>query len=149
MMAVTSVQIGHEGAGVQQHSSLASVVSQKNVEQTSGQIRTWCTSRRTPHARWPPRLVSRPVLRFVLSPSERTTLELYARRPTTAQGLALRARMVLCCATGATHRAIAADLGVTIQTVGKWRRRFVATRIAGLRHEPRPGAPRQISESRH
>ncbi len=74
----------------------------------------------------------RPVPRCVLSPSERTTLEQYARRPTTAQGLALRARIVLRCATGATHTAIAADLDVTIQTVGKWRKRFVARRIAGL-----------------
>ena len=89
----------------------------------------------------------RPVLGFVLSPSERTTLEQYARRPTTAQGLALRARIVLRCATGATHTATAADLDVTIQTVGKWRKRFVATRIAGLLDEPRPGAPRKITDA--
>ena len=89
----------------------------------------------------------RPVPRFVLSPSERTTLEQYARRPTTAQGLALRARIVLRCATGATHTAVAADLGVTIQTVGKWRQRFVATRVAGLLDEPRPGAPRKITDA--
>ncbi len=89
----------------------------------------------------------RPVPRFVLSPSERTTLDQYARRPTTAQALALRARIVLRCATGATHTTIAADLGVTIQTVGKWRKRFVATRIAGLLDEPRPGAPRKITDA--
>ena len=91
--------------------------------------------------------LGRPVPRFVLSPSERMTLEQYARRPTTAQGLALRARIVLRCATGATHTAIAADLGVTIQTVGKWRTRFVASRLAGLLDEPRPGAPRKISDA--
>jgi len=91
--------------------------------------------------------LGRPVPRFVLSPSERITLEQYARRPTTAQGLALRARIVLRCATGATHTAIAADLGVTIQTVGKWRRRFVASRLAGLLDEPRPGAPRKITDA--
>ena len=61
--------------------------------------------------------------------------------------MALRARIVLRCATGATHTAIAADLGVTIQTVGKWRKRFVATRIAGLLDEPRPGAPRKITDA--
>jgi transposase len=90
----------------------------------------------------------RPVLHFVLSPSERTTLEQYARRPTTAQALALRARIVLRCATGARHTAIAAELGVTLQTVGKWRTRFVASRIAGLLDEPRPGAPRKITDAR-
>lgn len=91
--------------------------------------------------------LGRPVPRFVLSPSERITLEQYARRPTTAQGIALRARIVLRCATGATHTAIAADLGVTIQTVGKWRTRFVALRLAGLLDEPRPGAPRKITDA--
>jgi len=91
--------------------------------------------------------LGRPVPGFVLSPSERTTLEQYARRPTTAQALALRARIVLRCVTGATHTAIAADLGVTIQTVGKWRKRFVTTRIAGLLDEPRPGAPRKITDA--
>ncbi len=91
--------------------------------------------------------LGRPVPKFVLSPSERTTLEQYARRPTTAQALALRARIVLRCATGATHTAIAADLDVTIQTVGKWRKRFVTTRIAGLLDEPRPGAPRKITDA--
>jgi transposase len=89
----------------------------------------------------------RPVPHFVLSPSERTTLEQYARRPTTAQALALRARIVLRCATGATHTDIAADLGVTKQTVGKWRTRFAATRIAGLLDSPRPGAPRKITDA--
>jgi hypothetical protein len=54
--------------------------------------------------------LGRPVPGFVLSPFERTTLEQYARRPTTAQALALRALIVLRCATGATHTAVAADL---------------------------------------
>ncbi len=52
----------------------------------------------------------RPVPQVVLSPSERLTLEQYARRPTTAQGLALRARVVLRCATGALHTVIAEEL---------------------------------------
>lgn len=91
--------------------------------------------------------VGRPVPRFVLSPAERTTLAQYARRPTTAQGLALRARIILRCATGATHTTIAADLGVALPTVGKWRRRFVERRIAGLLDEPRPGTPRKISDA--
>jgi transposase len=90
----------------------------------------------------------RPVPRFVLSPSERTTLEQYTRRPTTAQGLALRARMVLRCATDETHTAIADDLDVTLQTVGKWRKRFVDRRIAGLLDEPRPGTPRKITDAK-
>jgi len=89
----------------------------------------------------------RPVARIVLSPAERTTLEQYARRPTTAQALALRARIVLRCATSATHADIADDLAVTKQTVGKWRKRFAERRVAGLLDEPRPGAPRKISNA--
>ena len=65
----------------------------------------------------------------------------------TAQALALRARIVLRCAAGETHTAIAADLHVTKQTVGKWRHRFMATRVPGLLDEPRPGAPRTISDA--
>jgi transposase len=33
-----------------------------------------------------------------------------------------------------------------VQTVGKWRRRFLHHRVAGLLDEPRPGAPRRISD---
>ena len=88
--------------------------------------------------------VGRPVLPFVLSPSERDTLERHTRRATTAQALALRARIILRCARGETHTGIAAALGVALPTVGKWRKRFVEQRVAGLLDEPRPGAPRRI-----
>jgi len=87
--------------------------------------------------------LGRPVIRIVLSPNEQDTLERYTRRATTAQALALRGRIVLRCAAGETHIAIAADLHVTKQTVGKWRRRFVEARVPGLLDEPRPGAPRR------
>lgn len=91
--------------------------------------------------------LGRPVTKIVLSPSERDTLERYTRRATTAQSLALRARIVLRCAAGDTHTAIAADLHVSKQTVGKWRRRFVDGRVPGLLDEPRPGAPRRIGDA--
>jgi hypothetical protein len=60
---------------------------------------------------------------------ERETLERWARRPTTAQALALRLRLVLRCAAGETATAIARDVHVTKQTVGKWRGRFLARRL--------------------
>jgi transposase len=83
----------------------------------------------------------------VLTTDERDTLERWARRPTTAQALALRARLVLRCAAGETATAIARDVHVTKQTVGKWRGRFIARRLDGLLDEPRPGVPRKITDA--
>ena len=88
----------------------------------------------------------RPKAGLTLSPTERQTLEGYVRRRTTAQAIALRARIVLRCASGMTNLAVAEELGITHQTVGKWRRRFVEKRLAGLHDEPRPGAPRRITD---
>lgn len=82
----------------------------------------------------------------VLSDDERETLERWARRPTSAQALALRCRIVLACAEGGHSNEVAERLGVSRATVGKWRRRFLEQRLEGLHDEPRPGAPRQIGD---
>jgi transposase len=89
----------------------------------------------------------RPTPVLVLTDDERETLERWARRPKSAQALALRCRIVLACATGATNQHVAAQLGVHQTTVGKWRARFVARRLDGLHDEPRPGAPRTITDA--
>jgi len=89
----------------------------------------------------------RPTVRVTISPSERTTLEQWARRRTTAQGLAQRAQIVLACAAGQSNSAIAAALRITRQTAGRWRRRFVEKRLDGLVDEPRPGTPRRLSDA--
>lgn len=81
-----------------------------------------------------------------LSTAERATLERWTRRATTAQALALRARVVLACAAGANNTVVAARLRVTRPTVGKWRARFLTHRLDGLLDEPRPGAPRTIAD---
>src|SRR5215468_10032114 len=91
--------------------------------------------------------LGRPVAPIVLTTEERETLERWARRPTTVQALALRARLVLRCAAGETATAIARDVHVTKQTVGKWRGRFLARRLDGLLDEPRPGVPRKITDA--
>ena len=89
----------------------------------------------------------RPIAPLSLTVEEREMLERWARRPKSAQALAQRSRMVLECAAGNSNTAVAHQLGVTHQTVGKWRQRFVARRLDGLLDEPRPGAPRQVSDA--
>src|SRR5688500_14149253 len=81
-----------------------------------------------------------------LTDDERDKLSAWAARPTTAQALALRARIVLAAARGAANAAIASELRVTVPTVRKWRDRFAASRLAGLTDEPRPGAPLSVSD---
>jgi transposase len=88
----------------------------------------------------------RPKAELVLSEEERAVLERYARRGTVAQQLAMRARIVLHCASGLDNKTVAREVGVWPSVVGKWRRRFVAKRLEGLLDEPRPGAPRKISD---
>jgi transposase len=90
----------------------------------------------------------RPKARLVVSPSERETLTNWARRPKTAQALALRSRIILACATGATNTDVAEKIGVTKQMVGKWRARFIERRLDGLLDEPRSGAPRKITDEK-
>ena len=81
-----------------------------------------------------------------LTDDEREVLERWARRPRTAQALALRSRIVLGAAAGERSIDIAARLGCTKSTVGKWRVRFAERGIDGLHDEPRPGKPRTITD---
>ena len=81
------------------------------------------------------------------SADEREELERWVRRSKTSQALALRARIVLACAAGESDVAVAERLGTTRVTVGKWRRRFVASGCDGLLDEPRSGAPRRIGDA--
>ena len=71
---------------------------------------------------------------------------LLARRPKTSQAMALRARIVLAAEAGLNNSEVAAKLSVTKPTVGKWRERFRLHRLEGLLDEPRPGAPRSITD---
>jgi transposase len=84
---------------------------------------------------------------LVLSAEERSVLEGWAARHTSAQSVAMRARVVLQAADGRTSSGIAAYLHVTRVTVGKWRERFLERRLDGLSDDPRPGAPRKVSDA--
>src|SRR5882762_7591651 len=80
----------------------------------------------------------------VLKGEEREMLERWARRPKSAQALALRCRIVLAAADGEDSKDIAARLGCNRSTVGRWRGRFAERGLDGLHDEPRPGKPRSI-----
>jgi transposase/transposase-like protein len=84
---------------------------------------------------------------LLLSADERQALERWTRRATSAQALALRSRIVLACAGPDVPPivGVARELGITADTVRKWRRRFLAERLDGLVDEPRPGRPPTIA----
>ncbi len=80
-----------------------------------------------------------------LTEAERDELHRWARRTTTAQGLAMRARIILACEKHA-NAEVARQMNTTRVTVGKWRSRFIEMRTDGLLDDPRPGAPRKITD---
>jgi transposase/transposase-like protein len=89
----------------------------------------------------------RPKARLVVTDQEREVLEGWTRRRKTAQSLAQRARIVLRCSDGVDNTVVSEELGVTQQTVCKWRKRFVDRRLEGLHDEPRSGTPRKIGDA--
>jgi len=89
----------------------------------------------------------RPTPELSLTDTERETLRTWTRQAKCPQALALRARVILLCADGLSNTDAAAALHITLQTVGKWRQRFLSKRLDGLLDEPRPGTPRRLSEA--
>jgi transposase len=88
----------------------------------------------------------RPKQALVLSEEERERLESVAHRARSQPALARRARVVLGCAEGLDNKAVAKKLRCSLGMVGKWRLRFLKTRLEGLYDEPRPGAPRKVTD---
>jgi transposase len=90
----------------------------------------------------------RPKAELTVSPAEHEALERLARRVRVNRGLAFRAKIVLACEKGASNSEVARTLRTSAETVGKWRKRFIDARVDGLLDEPRPGAPRKISDEK-
>ncbi|MGP4054317.1 helix-turn-helix domain-containing protein, partial [Mycobacterium sp. 4D054] len=84
--------------------------------------------------------------KIVLTTDERAELEGWARRRSSAAGLAMRARIVLAAADGGSNTELADRLELSIGTVRRWRNRFVELRLDGLVDEPRPGRPRVVGD---
>jgi transposase len=89
----------------------------------------------------------RPREPLTVTDEERETLTRWSRRPKSPHSIAQRARIVLLAAEGLTNNAVAERVGVNQATVVKWRKRFLGRRLDGLVDEPRPGAPRRISDA--
>ncbi|MFE1146487.1 helix-turn-helix domain-containing protein [Streptomyces albidoflavus] len=83
-----------------------------------------------------------------LSDHERRVLRGWLRRRTASQALVLRSRIVLACVEGLSNARVADDLGVSRETVRKWRSRFTADRLEGLVDRPRSGPPPRITDER-
>jgi transposase len=89
----------------------------------------------------------RPKQALILSDEERDRLQALAHRARSQPLMARRARVVLACAEGMDNKSVARKLRCSLGMVGKWRARFLKTRLEGLYDEPRPGAPRQVSDA--
>jgi len=79
--------------------------------------------------------------RIALTAKEQSVLTARARSARGPYRDRLRAQIVLAAAAGQANAAIAVHLDVHVDTVRKWRRRFAATRLAGLKDAPRSGRP--------
>lgn len=90
--------------------------------------------------------IGRPTKPLYVTPEEKEKLSMLARRPKSAQAIAMRARIVLGCNDGLSNGEVAKRLRITGATVCKWRERFRVDRLEGLLDEPRPGAPRSITD---
>jgi len=90
--------------------------------------------------------MGRPKAALVVTDDERHTLERLTKRVQVNRQLAFRARLILACADGTANNVVARRYRTTNATVGKWRTRFIASRLDGLYDEPRVGAPRTISD---
>ncbi|MBH3441156.1 IS630 family transposase [Pseudomonas luteola] len=90
----------------------------------------------------------RPAVQITLTRQEHAEL---SRRRAQRKGPAdskLRAEIILSCASGEPGSSIARRLGITAQTVSRWRLRFSQWGLEGLNDEPRSGRPRSISDEK-
>jgi transposase len=94
------------------------------------------------------REMGRPLQKFELNEQERQTLQAWCRRGRTNQDLAMRARIILLAADGVESIDVARELGLSNQTICKWRGRFLRERLVSLGDAARSGAPRSIQDEK-
>ena len=84
--------------------------------------------------------------KFTITDQERKSLQALLRSPKTAQDPAARAKIILLTASGKTAEELVAELGTTLRTIYRWRKRFKEHGIQGLADRPRSGRPRKLSD---
>ena len=92
--------------------------------------------------------MGRPVVPLIITNEERDELQSWVRRRQMPAAEQQRARMILLSTEGLPGRVIAERVGVTAETVSKWRKRFEQLRVVGLTDAPRSGRPRSIDDEK-
>lgn len=88
----------------------------------------------------------RPKALLTVSDEDREVLVRWSKRPKSPHSIAQRARIVLLAADGLSNNEVADKVGCNQATVVKWRKRFLERGLGGLPDDPRPGAPRSITD---
>jgi len=89
----------------------------------------------------------RPKRALILTAEEQERLQSLAHRARSQPVQARRARVILASAQGLANNVVARRLRCSSGMVNKWRSRFLKSRLEGLYDEPRPGAPRKLSDA--
>jgi len=84
---------------------------------------------------------------YTITEEQRQTLESLLRSPKTAQDLVSRAKIILQTASGKTAEDLVAELGVTLRTIYRWRKRFKEQGVDGLQDRPRSGQPKKLTDA--
>lgn len=93
--------------------------------------------------------MARVAVELQCSAEQRAELVALARSRTAESRLVERARIILACLEGKRNDVVGRELSVRPNTVGRWRQRFAARGMAGLRDKARPGkAPTYGAEFR-
>src|SRR5579863_8588545 len=91
--------------------------------------------------------MAKPAQKLSLKPGDLEELRSWLRRPTMRRSQVERARIILLSSEGKGAIEIGQQLGVSTVTVFKWRARFRAEGLAGLKDLPRPGQPRKLTQT--
>ena len=92
--------------------------------------------------------VGRPIPPLELNDEVTKQLETMANSRSLPYAQVRRAQIILLSAKGLTNTKIAQIVGLSINMVGNWRQRFIVQGLMGLYDQPKPGAPRTISDEK-